>query len=322
VLQVLLGLHALLCEPLLQALLCAHQGLTGLSADVSSLVDDCRRELRDREAAGQHTGPHEGALYTGDSSSASGVIEGEAGIEVGSALADDVQVDAESPLRSYSGHWDSDAVCGADADTVMQDAADWDDEQAAAGGAGQGSEDAEAVTAGQSGGGSAAIDEDSAGFGEDSDSLGFGEDGDSLGDIGDSKDGEQDVENNPVSGTPEAASAEAAAVPARVTARVGVPRTNYTEEEQVVMRELNLSSLMYITPCTEQSGGGWRVRLKAAGVKAAYGERCAGRIPEVATRSASFPEVAIWWCNRITMSRSIGTISLTGGSTSSHMVLS
>ena len=260
VLQVLLGLRALLCEPLLQALLCAYPGLAGLSADVSSLVDDCRRELQDRQAA---AGAREGGQDTGGSSSASGVTDSEAGTEVGTAAEDDMQVDAESPLRSCSGRCNSDAVCGADADTVMEDAAEGADEQAAAGGTWQGAGDgcAHAAGAGQSRGGSAGTDEDSAGFDEDSDSLG---------DLGVSEDPEQDMEDDPVSATPEAVPAAQDA--AQDAARLFTTRTKYTEDEQAVMRELNISSLMYINPCSQQRGGGWRVRLRAAGAKEAHGE--------------------------------------------------
>jgi hypothetical protein len=70
VLQVLLGFRALLCEPLLQALLCAHQGLTGLSGDVSSLMGDCRRELRDRHAAGQRQHSRQPSVLVGGTNAA------------------------------------------------------------------------------------------------------------------------------------------------------------------------------------------------------------------------------------------------------------
>ena len=43
--QMLLGLQLLLAEPLLQQLLSTHQGLAGLTAEVSSLVANCRRQL-------------------------------------------------------------------------------------------------------------------------------------------------------------------------------------------------------------------------------------------------------------------------------------
>jgi hypothetical protein len=287
VLQVLLGLRALLCEPLLQALLCAHQGLTGLSGDVSSLVEHCRRELRDREAAGGQHALLESHQDTGGSSSASGMTDSEAGTEVGTAAADDMQVDAESPLRSCSGRCDSDAVCGADADTVMEDAAEVADEQAAAGGTWQGAGDGctHAVAAGQSGGGSAGIDQGSeedanavaagqSGDGcadADEGSAGFGEDSDSLGDFEFSEDDQQDLQDDVMSATPAAAASGPTA--AGEAARLYfTPRTNYTEEEQAVMRELNISSLMHITPCSQQKGGGWCVRLRAA-ARQAYGER-------------------------------------------------
>ena len=70
VLQVLLGLHALLGEPLLQALLCAHQGLAGLTAELSSLVDDCRRQLRDRHAAGQRQHSKQPSVLVGGTNAA------------------------------------------------------------------------------------------------------------------------------------------------------------------------------------------------------------------------------------------------------------
>jgi hypothetical protein len=266
VLQVLLGLLALLAEPLLQALLCAHQGLTGLSGDVSSLVDDCRRELRYRQAAEDQQASLDSHQDTGASSSASGVTDSEAGTGVHTAAADDMEVDADSPLRSCSGHFDSDAVCGADENTAMEDAAEGAGEQAAAGGAWHGAGDGctHAVAVGQSGGGSAGTDEGSEGLDEDSDSLG---------NVEAPEDAEQGMDDETVSGTPKAVPAEAAAgrEVARVTARPGVSRAKYTEEEQAVMRELNISSLMHITPVSQRTAG-WRVRLRAAGLKEANGE--------------------------------------------------
>jgi hypothetical protein len=126
---------------------------------VSSVVDDCRRELQDRQAAeGQHTWPGEGCPDTGGGSGFSGVTDSAAGTEVVTAAADDITagqhtllegrqdtggtsasrgtehesvmdlggaalknaVGADaSPCSCSTGGCDSDAVAGADADTMM-----------------------------------------------------------------------------------------------------------------------------------------------------------------------------------------------------------
>jgi hypothetical protein len=243
VLQVLCGLRALLAEPLLQALLCAHQGLAGLSADVRSLVDGCRRELQDREAAegAQHTGPREGGQDT-EGSSTSGVKEGEAGTDVLTAAEADAMGGDTSPHSCSTGGCDSDAVCGASAQNIAAEALGMIAEaevlrgsvHAAADGAWQGCGDADAVAAAQPYAQHAMQD------------MGWS--------------------NVGAAAAPPATAGPAAAVPA---APCGRPRT-YTVEEQAVMRELNLSNLSYVvlqrSLSRRQSGLSWRVQLSAEGL--------------------------------------------------------
>mgnify|MGYP001807681708 CR=1 FL=1 len=249
VLQVLCGLRALLAEPLLRALLCAHQGLAGLNADVSSLVDDCRRELRDREAAagGQHTGPFEGGQDTGGGSSTSRVTEGEAGTDVLTAAEADAMGGDTSPHSCSTGGCDRDAVCGASAPNIAPEALGMIAEaeilrgsvHAAADGAWQGCGDADAVAAAQPYAQHAMQD------------MGWS--------------------NVGAAAAPPATAGPAAAVPA---APRGRPRTcAYTVEEQAVMRELNLSNLSYVVLQTSlsrrqsrQPGLSWRVQLSAEGL--------------------------------------------------------
>lgn len=75
-------------------------------------------------------------------------------------------------------------------------------------------------------------------------------------------DAEQDMQDAVMSGA-----APAAAVPAAAAPRGGRPRTKYSEEEQEVMRECNLSSLANIFPQRRLKLAAWTVRLYAEGLQ-------------------------------------------------------
>jgi hypothetical protein len=97
--------------------------------------------------------------------------------------------------------------------------------------------------------------------------LSDSEDYDSLDAGGVSDDVQDDMQDEVMS---DAEPAAAAAVPAPAAPRGGRPRT-YTAEEQEVMRDLNLSSLPYITPRKRSSRAmRWQVQLSAEGLPARH----------------------------------------------------
>ena len=118
--------------------------------------------------------------------------------------------------------------------------------------------------------------------------LSDSEDEDSLGSIGSSDDAQDDMQDEFVSDTALAAAAAAAepaaspvappaaAAPAAAASPAGARtklRSNFTEEELAVMRELNLRHLSNVKWCTTRSGESrWGVALSAEGLPARQGK--------------------------------------------------